>query len=237
MPDMRQHRGPHPADSSLFSMGKVPILQRARYELSWLLDQGYSSKASLALVGDRHALRHRQRVAVARCVCTHEEDKARASRQIMSLAQRTLWIDGFNLLTTIEAALGDGVLLIGRDRVMRDMASMHGNYRRVAETEPALQHIAAVLDDEGPTEVVWWLDRPVSNSGRLATLIRTIGETRSWRVELHRDPDRVLVETDAVVASADSAVLDGCGPWFNLARTVVDAKIADAWVIHLEERP
>ena len=50
----------------------------------------------------------------------------------------TLWLDGYNVLTTIEAALAGGVILAARDGAYRDMASMHGSYRKVAETLPAL---------------------------------------------------------------------------------------------------
>ena len=38
------------------------------------------------------------------------------------------------MLTTIEAALAGGVILAARDGAYRDMASMHGSYRKVAET-------------------------------------------------------------------------------------------------------
>ena len=42
-------------------------------------------------------------------------------------------------MTTIEAALSGGVILAARDGAYRDMASMHGTYRKVAETLPALE--------------------------------------------------------------------------------------------------
>ena len=45
-----------------------------------------------------------------------------------------LLIDGYNVLTTVESALAHGLLLIGRDGCMRDLASMHGSWRKVDET-------------------------------------------------------------------------------------------------------
>jgi hypothetical protein len=56
-------------------------------------------------------------------------------------------LDGFNVLTTVEAALADGVLLLGRDGCLRDMASMHGSFRRVEETRPALECVGRVLEE------------------------------------------------------------------------------------------
>ncbi len=63
-----------------------------------------------------------------------------------------MWVDAFNLITTVEAALAGGVLIKGRDGCLRDMASMHGSYRKVAETIPALHCIGEVMAaaDLGP---------------------------------------------------------------------------------------
>jgi hypothetical protein len=55
-----------------------------------------------------------------------------------------LWIDGYNVLTSIEAALSGGVILRARDGCYRDMASMHGSYRKVEETISAI-HILGEL--------------------------------------------------------------------------------------------
>ena len=70
MPDRRTHRGPHPEDAELFATAAIPALRAAAADLTWLLDRGYAVSSSLKLVGDRHYLAVRQRVAVARCVCT-----------------------------------------------------------------------------------------------------------------------------------------------------------------------
>jgi len=36
------------------------------------------------------------------------------------------------------------------------------------------------------------------------------------------DPDAVLTRSEEIVATADAAILDRCGRWFNLARYAVD---------------
>jgi hypothetical protein len=70
MPDQRQHRGRHPADSRLFASAEVPVLRQATEELSWLFERGYSQSAALKLVGDHFGLRERQRLAVLRSSCS-----------------------------------------------------------------------------------------------------------------------------------------------------------------------
>ena len=225
MPDDRKHRGPHPEDARLFAPPQVSALRAAAGDLCWLLSRGYRGESSLKLVGDRYALAARQRNAVSRCACSDADAAARQSRQkdAAALAGRELWIDGYNVLTTIEAALAGGVVLAARDGCYRDMASMHGSYRRVAETLPALEMIGGVLARLRVACCRWLLDRPVSNSGRLKGIMEKLSAERGWpwTVELVDDPDRLLLELREVVATADSGILDCAGAWINLARTVV----------------
>ena len=74
------------------------------------------------------------------------------------------------------------MLLGGRDGCVRDMASMHGSYRKVDETEPALTLIGEVLNEFRPAECCWYLDRPVSNSGRLRARLEQLAAERRLAV-------------------------------------------------------
>ena len=237
MADSRAHRGPHPEDARLFDAAAVGCLREATGDLCWLLSRGYVTPSALKLVGDRHRLTARQRTAVARCACSEADLVRRGERRVDAgtLTGRPLWLDGYNVLTTVEAALSGGVILAARDGSYRDMASMHGSYRKVAETLPALELIGRVLFSLGLSECVWYLDRPVSNSGRLGQIILSMGAENGWpwRVELVADPDPILCEAECTVATADSVILDCCGSWFNLAREVVSGDVREAWVVEL----
>ena len=240
MPDTRSRRGPHPKDQDLFSARWVPVLRAAVDDLSWLLSRGYSDKASLKLVGDRYCLRDRQRKALQRCVASEGACIERRQKElpVAALNGETLVIDGYNVLLTIEAALCGGLLLLARDGVMRDLAAMSAHYRRVDSTRVAIELLADFVTQAGCLQVVWYLDRPVSNSGRLKRLILATVENRipPWRVDLTDRTDRLLIHSPHVVASADSAVLDGCRRWFNLARAVVESATPSAWILDFEER-
>lgn len=246
MPDTRTHRGPHPRDVGHFAAEALPDLRTAVGHLSWLLTRGYVNPSALKLVGDRFGLTDRQRTAVRRCACADAALADRTARRVMpdELRGTRLRVDGFNLVTTVEAALGGGVLLVGRDGATRDMASMHGNYRRVAETGPALHAIRDALDAAAPTAVDWLLDRPVSNSGRLAAMIREAADGRPWTAACVPDPDLLLRpdtplpgddDADAgpfVAVTADAGVLDRCGRWCDLAGAVADT-LPDVWRLDL----
>src|ERR1051326_1793260 len=138
--DGQRHRGAHPADDKLFAARHLPAMLQAVADLSWLLGQGYAPSASLTLVGDHFRLKERQRLAVARAACSDEQKASRQSRRLTleKIHGQELLIDGFNLTITIETALSGGVLLNCRDGCIRDMWSVHGTYRSVAETEKAI---------------------------------------------------------------------------------------------------
>jgi len=151
------------------------------------------------------------------------------------LSSQIVMIDGYNVLTTIEVALAGGVLLLGRDGCLRDMASMHGSFRRVSETVPALRLIGQTLAKIGVCDSTWLLDSPVSNSGRLKTTLEHTSTDHGWNwtVRLVANPDKMLIDSDQIVATADSVILDHCHGWFNLARRVVGDYLPGVRVVDL----
>ncbi len=241
MPDSRTHRGAHPEDEQLFAVEQLPRLRAACSDLSWLLSGGYAITSALKLVGDRYALSQRQRMGVARCACSDQAASLFRQREVelSCIAQKELLIDGYNVLTSVEAALAGGVILAGRDGCFRDMASMHGSWRKVAETMPAVRLLGEFIARHAAGHCCWLLDRPVSNSGRLRGLLQQEAETRGWNwtVVLENNPDRILRDTPQVVVSSDREVLADCSQWLNLARHVVECELPRAWVVNFAEPP
>jgi len=239
MADTRKRRGPHPKDRKLFAERHHLALREAVSDFSWLLNRGYGEKSALTLVGDRLKLRERQRIAVGRVACSDAERDARQSRRLPldSVRERDLYLDGFNLLTTIEAALAGGILLRGRDGCIRDMASMHGNYRVLDDTEVAVDLVFLALRRLRARKVIWYLDKPVSNSGNLAAVIRGIAKDYpefTSDVRLVKDPDPLLARLkgdDSVIATADSGILDRCGSWINLIDYVITVFVAELTIL------
>ncbi len=237
MPDKRSHRGPHPSDKQLFAQSKLPDLRVALTDYSLLLTKGYAEKSALKLVGDKFSLTERQRLAVMRSACSDQQLASRKQRrlELQKLTGRSVAVDGYNALITIEAAISGAVLLKGRDGSYRDLASIHGTYRKVDETIPAVQLIGTFLHQSGAGEVLWLLDSPVSNSGRLKTLIGKLARENNWnwQIELIISPDAELKKTDSIVVSSDSVVLDTCKTWVNLVAEIIKYKITDAWIIDM----
>ena len=137
MPDRRSHRGPHPDDLRLFAAESWPGAFGID-DLCWLLGRAIRRRRRPSWWGiifncSPGSVR-RWNAAPARRP-PRPTAAAGSSRRGIGRG-RGLWIDGYNVLTTVEAALAGGVILVGRDGCYRDMASMHGSYRKVSETRP-----------------------------------------------------------------------------------------------------
>ncbi len=240
MPDKRKHRGAHPADGELFSSNRLPLLREAVSDLSWLLTRGYSLNSSLKLAGDRYNLNERQRSSLQKSACSDKQMEERTKKLVepARISDENLLIDGFNLIITLEAALSGGVLLACRDSCIRDLASVHGSYRSVEETEDAIRLTGRFLAAKKPRSVKWLLDRPISNSGRLAHKITDIAVENDWpwTVELVNSPDYVLSMSNDIVVTSDSVILDKASRWLNLGNHIVRMYLSDAWIVDLGDK-
>jgi hypothetical protein len=221
----------------LFDAGQISVLREATSDLSWLLSRGYALKSSLKTVGDRYALTERQRLGVQRAACTDAsmEKRAASCLPIHNVKNEPLMIDGFNLIIMVEAALGGGVLMICRDRCIRDLSSVHGSYRSVLETERAILLIGQALEALKPASARWFLDRPVSNSGRLGQRINDLALKHGWpwSVEVVFNPDAALLSSGNIALTSDSSILDGVTRWINFGSYLVKEYLPHAWLVNL----
>lgn len=220
-----RNRGPRPNDEKLFAPRHHAALRAATEDLSWLLARDYGVDAARQLVGNRYRLNKRQRQAVARVAAAPAAVARRKTRRVPlgDISGRRVAIDGFNLLILLETALSGGYLFCGKDGTYRDLSSVYGSYKRVRQTHASILRVGEAL--RPAATVAWYFDAPVSNSGRLKTILREISEEHNyrWAVELVNNPDRDLVALpdDTVVVSSDSWVLDHCGHWCNLGRELL----------------
>jgi hypothetical protein len=240
MPNRQRHRGRHPEDEKAFAPACIGVLREAVAELSYLLTAGYAEKSSLKFVGDHYQLTARQRRAVNGASCSNQSLNRRASRAVATsnLQGCALVIDGYNLLISTEAMLSGGMLFRGRDGCIRDLASVHGSYHTVEETCPALRHIGQALERSGVDEVTWYLDAPVSNSGRLRALLCEESERHDWNwvVELTNHTDETIACSHAVVATSDGWILDRAESWANLSEVVAGTIRPEPVILNLGSR-
>jgi hypothetical protein len=234
----QRHRGVHLSDKALFSGEQLLRLHDGVYELCWLLDRGYARHSAIQLVGDHHQLAMRQRLAISRAACSSVSRESRIIKclPIARIKDQPLVIDGFNLIITVETAMAGALLLGCCDGCIRDIASIHGTYRQVHETRQAIELIGNVLQSFSPARVLWLFDKPVSNSGRLAVMVRNIAEAHrwNWQAELIENPDQAILASHKVAITSDSAILDGVGYWVNLC-AYLTKYFHEAWLIDFSD--
>jgi hypothetical protein len=105
----------------------------------------------------------------------------------------------------------------------------------VNETDQAINSIGAALEDLRPKSVAWLLDRPISNSGRLAKRIRDLATENDWNwtVEVVFNPDSEIIASGRLVISSDSHVLDETNRWIDFNRYLLDERLKKFWLIDL----
>ncbi|HOQ31468.1 MAG TPA: DUF434 domain-containing protein [Candidatus Hydrogenedens sp.] len=225
----QRHRGKNPEDEKLFSPEQMVLLRKAVKDLSYLYTRGYSEKIAVKVVGDHYQLKSRQRLVIQRAVCSDTSLEIRKRNEVGEYVKKgeQFLIDGYNLLITVESLLSGGILICGRDGCIRDIASLHGTYHKVEETVPAIHWIGEHLSIFEPSDVIWFLDKPISNSKRLAQLIEGNFNERGWncKVEVVNNPDYEIVERKGIAISSDSWILDRVSCWLNF----VSRNIKNLW--------
>ncbi len=227
MPTHQRHRGTHPDDSKLFNAEGWNKLIRAAGDLSLLWTKGYGENAAKNLVGDHFRLTARQRLALVRITLSQQMLVSIKKLQCSAIDMRNsrVIIDGFNMLIFGEALLSQAFLFQGMDGVFRDIASVHGTYKKVEETGRAAHLVGTALRDLDVAMIIWYLDAPVSNSGRVRNfLLSNEFACYDWQVEVLHNPDRtILGQTDGHICSSDRQLISRRS-WYNLSRDLISIK-------------
>ena len=197
-------RGYSPNDQKEFGGKAIDILLKAGRDVQYLLNQGYPVKGATTFVGNHYLLSERQRLALARAVSSDENLEIRKNKEINSIPpESVVYIDGFNTIITLEVALSDSLLLKCMDGTIRDLAALRGTYRLIDKTETAIMLIGKALAENRVGKAVFYLDAPVSNSGRLKQrIIESLSQfTFEVEVEVINNVDSVLEKLDNVITS------------------------------------
>ncbi len=219
---MDAKRGFVPEDERNFSSEAIETMKTASRHVCYLLDEGYDLKQATVFVGNHFLLSERQRLAITRSVASKNQlaERDRKKTDLHDLTGKEVWIDGFNTIITLKVLLSDSLLFQCMDETIRDLAALRGTYRLIPETTDAVWMMLSVLQEVGVRNLNILLDEPVSNSGRLKTLIADSAEKEkgfsfALDIQILRDVDRALYGKENVITS-DSIILDHCLSWVNL---------------------
>lgn len=217
-------RGYVPSDENDFSEKGIEKMRKAAEELYYLVNRGYQIKSASTFIGNHYLLSERQRLAIVRSISPKKNIVMRKNKEIESdLEGCVVNIDGFNTIITLEIAFSHSLLLRCMDGTIRDLAGLRGTYRLIDKTETAILETGKVLEEKKVKKAVFYLDAPVSNSGRLRELMLQLLEPFSFETEIQiiNNVDSVLEKLDHVI-TGDAIILDKCQSWFNLTKAVIE---------------
>jgi hypothetical protein len=197
-------------------------------DLLELLDKKYPKKASLDLVGNRYNLNRDERLILFRGVFDTASIERRKKKRldllthgdITSLNLKSVIIDGYNVLISLESYLQGRVIFRALDGYVRDTSGVYGNHNFSDNTERSAGLIADFVKDltaktGSQPDVHLLLDSPVSKSGELARYFRGLFKQRDIDAEVKtlKNPDSVIANMGkgfpyALTATSDTVLID-----------------------------
>ncbi|MEO2508437.1 DUF434 domain-containing protein [Clostridium paraputrificum] len=222
-------RGYVPTDEKEFKNQNLYKLYKASDDLFYLLNRGYKIKGASTFVGNHYLLSERQRLALVRGISKYDDVIKRKAKEITNLSNiEVVHIDGFNTIITLEVALSNSLIIKSMDETIRDLAGLRGTYSVIDKTEVAIKLIGEFLLEHKIKKAIFYLDRPVSNSGRLKMKILEMFEGLELQIEVENidNVDSVLKSKENVVSS-DAIIIDNCISWVNLNRNIIEEKLSN----------
>ncbi len=215
-----------------FSSKSIETLKRASSDVSAIIDRGYPIKSVSTFVGNHYQLSERQRIAIVRAVSPTVDVKTRLDKLKTHCEDETVYIDGLNVIITLETMLSETTLIKCMDNTLRDLCGLRGTYKLIDKTDTAIKLIGEELANLKVSKVTFYLDSPVSNTGRLSQRIYELLQGFPFEVEVELVPNAdVILESKSNVITSDAIILNKCYSWINLVYSIVCKKYPNTPIV------
>ena len=183
---------------------------KAMKDLYYLLNRGYKKELAVKFVSDHYKLSKKERYRIMRIVFSEKEIKEikRKKLEIKDIKNRSLAIDGYNVLITTESVLENKAFLCF-DGVVRDTRGIFRKYKFTDRSNEALNEIFSLLSKYPPEKVLFFFDAQISKSGELCSLVRKyIDEYRlKGDATAVKNVDYTLKKLQILTATNDSIII------------------------------
>jgi hypothetical protein len=200
-------------------------LREAARDYRFLLNKSYPQKATIKLVGDRYQLSGQERSVLYRGISSEISASERKIKIHGNPGNGPLHIDTYNILFTIGNYLAGRPVYISDDGILRDSGELRGRFGNKKIFEHSMILLESFLTSHSRIEYHFYLDAPVSNSGRLASRISNFLAEHEIKGEAVTvmSPDHELVQQAAgLVCSSDSVIMSGVSTGiFDLPRFIL----------------
>jgi len=198
----------------------VEKLKLAAEDLIYLMSRGYNKSSSLKFISDHYNLGKISRYILARGVYPYDYviEVSKKTLKVDSLRGEEVFIDGYNVLITVEAAILGLPLFVGNDGIVRDIRCIFGKYHISETTRNSLGIIVGFLKENEVSSAHFLYDSQVSKSGILSSMTREV--MREFRLEgsskAIKDVDSFLRRCEGVVCTSDSGIIKYLRKMFDL---------------------
>ena len=227
-------RGFVPNDIKDFSPKSIETLKVASSDILAIIDRGYPIKSVSTFVGNHYQLSERQRLALVRAISPTVDVQSRLDKLISTTCDgSTVYLDGLNVIITLETMLSKTTLIRCMDGTIRDLCGLRGTYRLIQNTDMAIKLIGDELSNLKISKAMFYLDSPVSNTGRLSQRIYEVLKDYPFNVEVELVPNAdVILEKQSYVITSDAIILNHCKSWINLVSEIVCKHYPDTNIIN-----
>lgn len=205
-------------------------LKKGAIDYLYLIDRNYSKKSVLKLVGDRYSLNGIERNILYRGVFKKNVVVEREKKLINRIENCRLYIDWYNEFYTVANYLLGKALFISNDAFLRDSGATHGNLKNEEIIDRTLDLIFTLFCDLNGVELFFFIDKPVSFSGKMAEIIKkqVSGNGLKGEIMVAKSPDYELKKQEVgVISSFDSVIIDNSKlNFFDLARNVLELEFS-----------
>jgi hypothetical protein len=180
-------------------------------DYAYLINRNYPERGTLKLVGDRHRLTRDQRTILYRGISSAKKSTLRKVKLVKEIENKTLAIDGYNVLFSLLNYRLGRFTFISTDDVLRDAGSLHGRLKDEEMFFDCIKILAKHLSAMRPSQVDIFLDSPVSHSERHALVIMEVFRQYSLVVNCRviRSADYGLKHLSfEVLATSDSVIIE-----------------------------
>ncbi|MDP1552514.1 MAG: DUF434 domain-containing protein [Methanobacteriaceae archaeon] len=191
-------------------------MKNAVNDLKYLLNQNYRKKIALNFVANHYLLSKEDRHYLARSIFSDALSKMRKSKiiNLKNIQNHYLFLDGYNVLITVEAIINHDKVILSDDGFLRDFLGIFGNYKLNSNTKNALSLIFKCISQYPPQYIKFYLDKQVSFSGKLSHKINKMFKNHGLNgtIVLSKEVDSNLVhecnEVGCIGATSDGIMID-----------------------------
>ncbi|WP_462272881.1 DUF434 domain-containing protein [Methanohalophilus sp.] len=189
-------------------------LREPAADIRYLLYRGYRRKGSIRFVSNHYRLAEEERHILTRLVFDPETASRRSNRRLAcsQLKGCDIFIDGYNVLITMESVLQNETVWFADDGFLRDTRGIFKNHTNTATTYQAVDEMLTTLSVLAVNSATILLDTQMSNSGKLAQFIRKRATKYPFKtvVTTSKNVDFDLKQAGhlGIIATADSVIVD-----------------------------